>query len=627
MEPGPSLGHPSTPSHRDCGLADQGPLPRPGRRHGRRAEVARRFMNQANAQPGQAALAAAELEATQLQLQLLQEELDETNRGVLALYAELDKQAEQLRIASQRSESKFLTIYSQAPSGIALVNDAGLVIDANPAMLKLLSRTFDEVAGHQLSGFAPSEWAHSIDAFSAHTETTPVAQQLPMFRPDGSLVYLEWNVSAQIEPGTTMVVATDVSARVELERQRIERLDSERVARGEAEQINRMKDDFIAVLSHELRTPLNAILNWAHVLRKRGGTEETMKGVAAIERNGKTQGRMISDLLDMSRLNMGKLPMLFAWIDPEEEITSAVNALRPSFEEKSVQVEIRAHPPYRAISADASRMQQVIWNLITNAIKFSAHGGKVVVALEEEALGLRILVIDAGQGISAEFLPFVFDRFAQSNAATNRHLGGLGLGLSIVKQLVEAHGGQVSVRSEGLGKGATFELWLPTDTGQAELDALANTDSNVLDPMDQSHSLSGLKLLVVDDDMDANTMLQIILRDKGATVSAAFGVTEALELLKVVQPDLLISDIGMAGRDGYDLISEIRRLESELFKQSGERQRLAAIALTSFTREQDKQQALRAGFDTHCSKPLMPLNLMQEILHLLRDGHRAAKPV
>lgn len=568
----------------------------------------------------------AELEVARQQLQLLQDELDETNRGVLALYAELDVQAEQLRIASQRSESKFLTIYAQAPSGIALVNDAGLVIDANPAMLKLLSRTFEEVVNHQLSGFAPSEWAHSIDAFSAHTETAPVAQQLPMFRPDGSLVYLEWNVSAQIEPGTTMVVATDVSARIELERQRIERLDSERVARGEAEQINRMKDDFIAVLSHELRTPLNAILNWAHVLRKRGGTEETMKGIAAIERNGKTQGRMISDLLDMSRLNMGKLPMSFAMIDPEEEITSAVNALRPSFEEKSVQIEIRSSPPYRAISVDASRMQQVIWNLVSNAIKFSAPGGKVVVALEEEALGLRVLVVDAGQGISPEFLPFVFDRFAQSNAASNRHLGGLGLGLAIVKQLVEAHGGEVSVRSEGLGKGTTFELWLPTGTGQAERDHSADLDGCLLEPIDQGHSLSGLNILVVDDDKDANAMLQIILQDKGATVSTAFGVTEALALLKVAQPDLLISDIGMADRDGHDLIREVRRLESALFEQSGERRRLAAIALTSFTRERDKQQALQAGFDTHCAKPLTPLNLMQDILHLLRDVRAAPPP-
>ncbi len=580
--------------------------------------------NQSDAQPSPSALALTELELAKQQLALLQDELDETNRGVLALYAELDIQAEQLRIASQRSESKFLTIYSQAPSGIALVSDAGLVMDANPAMLKLLSRTFEEVVNCQLSGFAPSEWAHSIDAFSEHAETSPAAQQLPMFRPDGSLIYLEWNVSAQIEPGVTMVVATDVSARVELEKQRVERLESEQVARAEAEQINRMKDDFIAILSHELRTPLSAILSWAHVLRKRGGAEETMKGIAAIERNGKTQARIISDLLDMSRLNMGKLPMLFAWIDPAEEITSAVNSLRPAFEDKAVQIEFRTQAAYRAISADSSRMQQVIWNLLTNAIKFSAHGGKVIVALEEEALGLRVLVIDAGQGISAEFLPFVFDRFAQSDAATNRYRGGLGLGLAIVKQLVEAHGGDVSVRSEGLGKGATFELWLPTDTGQPAEDVSDDVDSELLDPMDQSHSLLGFKILVVDDDADANAMLQIILRDRGAVVSAAFSVGEALERLKVFQPDALISDIGMPGQDGYDLISEIRRIESDRFKDTGEQRRLPAIALTSFGREQDKQQALRAGFDVHCAKPLKPLNLMQEILQLLRDGQQGA---
>jgi PAS domain S-box-containing protein len=549
---------------------------------------------------------------------LLQEELEETNRGVVALYAELDKQAEQLRDASHLSESKFRTIYAQAPSGIVLLDRDGIVVGANPAMLAMLMLDVDEVVGRPLGSFASSDWDGRIDSLFAQTDIPSKSQDVPMRRRNGETIYLECSVASKIEPGVSMVVATDVSERRHLEQRRLQWLERERVARVEAEQVSRLKDDFIAILSHELRTPLNAILSWAHVLRMRGGTEEAMRGLAAIERNGKTQARMISDLLDMSRLNMGKLPLNFSSIAPAEEISSAVSAMQPSLDEKSILVDLHLAPAYRRIDADASRLQQVIWNLLSNAIKFSPKGSTIHIRPVEDDAGLGVSITDTGTGIEAEFLPFVFDRFAQSDAPSNRHRGGLGLGLAIVKQLVEAHGGTIAVRSKGLGHGSTFNFWLPKaqgrtgdsdmeDAGLADLDSVQTSDL----------PLAGLDLVIVDDDREASAMLKIILGDRGAVVRCASSAQEALFLLDEQAPDVLISDIGMPDKDGYELIREVRQKEASLPEPTGERSRIAAIALTSFSRPQDSELALSCGFDVHCAKPLKPLNLLQQILALV----------
>ena len=518
--------------------------------------------------------------------------------------------------AMRRSESKFRAIYAQAQAGIGLLDAQGVLLDANPALLKMLGRDEAQALGTPLSAFAPPEWARRI----ADLGTVPAAPlEAPVRRPDGSLAYFEWSVTPHIEPGVTLVMATDISQRMALEQQRQELLDRERVARGEAEQVSRLKDDFIAVLSHELRTPLNAILSWTHVLLQRGGNNpELLRGLAAIERNGVTQARMIADLLDMSRLNLGKLPLLFLPIDPVDEIVGSVNAIRPA--EGGPQIDIELSPPYRSLRADASRLQQVIWNLLSNAIKFSPAGGRVVVALIQEDDGLRIRVTDEGQGIAPAFLPFVFDRFAQSDAASNRQRGGLGLGLSIVKQLVEAHGGTVSAHSAGLGQGAAFDVWLPTDPTHAGREEFEDSTHGAEAPAEKQSSLAGLRLLIVDDDPDASAMLRIILSDSGATVQAAADVAGALALLASQPFDALVSDIGMAGQDGYDLVSELRRREASAVPK----RHLPAIALTSFTRDQDRAQALAAGFDAHCGKPLRPLNLIQQIRVLLdgRSGRR-----
>jgi hypothetical protein len=552
------------------------------------------------------------------QLLLLQQELEETNRGVVALYAELDQQAEQLQEASQLSESKFRTIYAQAPSGIVLLDRDGVIVGANPALLAMLLREVDQVVGHPFSSFASREWAERIDALLAPADIPSKSQDVPMQRSDGETIYLECSVASKIEPGVSMVVATDVSERRHLEQRRLQWIERERVARVEAEQVSRMKDDFIAILSHELRTPLNAILSWAHVLRMRGGTDEAMRGLAAIERNGKTQARMISDLLDMSRLNLGKLPLTFSMIDPAEEISSAVSAMQPSLDEKSIEVDLPLAPAYRRIEADASRLQQVIWNLLSNAIKFSPKGSVIRIRIVEEDAGLSLSITDAGTGIGADFLPFVFDRFAQSDAPSNRHRGGLGLGLSIVKQLVDAHGGTVSVHSAGLGHGSTFVVWLPGAQGRTGIEDSTDAGLIELDPIQTSElPLDGLDLVVVDDDREASAMLKIILGDRGAVVRCASSGEEALSLLEEQWPDALISDIGMPDQDGYDLIREVRQRELLRAPAPHVRSRVAAIALTSFSRDQDRDLALACGFDAHCAKPLKPLNLVQQILTLV----------
>ena len=553
----------------------------------------------------------AELADRAAMVQALQEELDETNRGVLALYAELDDQAEQLRIASQRSENKFQALYALAPNGIALLDDAGRIVEANTALVQLLTMVDVDIVGRALDEYVPAEFRDRVRAFCAPLPGSLKAHEVPIARPDGSLTYVEWNVSAQIEPGRTMVVATDVSQRVELEQSRLRWLDRERAARGDAEQGSRMKDDFIAVLAHELRAPLNAIMGWAQVLHKRGGTDDAMRAVAAIDRSCRTQARMIADLLDMSRLNMGKLAMTFERVQPLAEVRAAVDAMKTALEQKAIVLEFHAPDDYGDVRADASRLQQVIWNLLSNAIKFSPHGGHVVISLTQDDTGLCIRVRDAGQGIAADFLPNVFDRFAQSDAASNRHRGGLGLGLAIVKQIVDAHDGRISVHSDGPGQGTTFAVWLPVshawfaEQGQTQADG--------------DHPLANLHLLIVDDDPEALAMLRVVLVDRGASVDSAAGAVEALERIKARLPDLMISDIGMPGIDGYELLRRLRATPADGADGIPGAATLPAIALSSFSREADREQAALAGFDAHCAKPMQPLTLTREIVRLVSE--------
>ena len=344
----------------------------------------------------------------------------------------------------------------------------------------------------------------------------------------------------------------------------------EQAARKDAEFANRAKDMFLATLSHEMRTPLNAIVGWLNVLRLPGNNEANLaEGLDVIERNTKAQVQLIEDVLDVSRIVSGKLRLDIAECDLIQTINAAIDVVRPTADARDITFDVQLDPAAARASCDATRIQQVVWNLLTNAIKFSHKGGTIRVTLDRERSGVRIAVSDNGQGISPDFLPYVFDRFRQADNSTRRQFGGLGLGLSIVKHLAEMHGGTVEAHSAGEGQGATFVVRLPiravlVDEVETEEASTASDsehpDSSRLPPV----RLDGLHVLVVDDEADARRMLTKVLEGVGARVTTAASAAEALVALAAATenndgPDVLVSDVGMPGQDGYDLIREVRK--------------------------------------------------------------------
>lgn len=509
----------------------------------------------------------------------------------------------------RRSEQRFRAIYDQAQSGIALVDASGCFVDANPAMLQLLRRPLDQLLGTDIVSLAPPEWRERVgQTFSGGPTDAPWRGEFPLLASDGTPIHLEWNVSAHVEPGLRVAIAIDVSERYELDRRRREVLEREQAARVEAERHSRTKDDFVAVLSHELRTPLNAILGWAHILKRRGITPDGMRGIEAIERNAKTQARIISDILDVSRINSGKLRLDREWADPSELVIGAIDSLAGSIADRKVVVEADTADAFQPAFLDPARFQQIFWNLMTNALKFSPEGGRVLVTLRRNADRLVLEVRDFGQGIKQEFIPHLFERFTQSDSPGNRTHGGLGLGLSIVKHLVDLHGGTVDARSAGPGTGTTMRVDLPVEvSGNSVLDEADGERPPEPDDIDVQ-ALHGVDVLLVEDDLEACEMLTVVLADRGAKVRLAHDVDQALAALSKAWPDVVVSDIGLPGRDGYELVRVLRQMEQQ---RGGHR--LPVIALTAFTRNDDRVKTLEAGFDLHLGKPLKPHLLLQAI--------------
>jgi len=387
-------------------------------------------------------------------------------------------------------------------------------------------------------------------------------------------------------------------------------LDSEREARAEAERTNQLKDEFLTTLSHELRTPLSAILGWAQVLRR--GTRDQAdlhRGLHSIERNARAQAQLIEDLLDMSRITSDKVMLDMQTIVPASVIASAIETLRPAADAKHITLNTIIAPDAGTIIGDPGRMQQVIWNLLSNALKFTPQGGQVTISVRRDSSYLTISVADNGIGIEAGFLPYVFDRFRQADASTTRKHGGLGLGLAIVKHLVEQHGGTVTASSAGEMQGATFTVRLPLSR-QAGSEAAhkagpASSDTGLCD-------LSGIKVLLVDDEADARELAERILRGSHAEVCSAANAAQALQLMSSERPDVLVSDIGMPDIDGLELLALIRALGPA---QGGA---LPALALTAFARPQDRQRALEGSFQAYASKPLDPSALLATVAQLAK---------
>jgi signal transduction histidine kinase len=385
-------------------------------------------------------------------------------------------------------------------------------------------------------------------------------------------------------------------------------LTAERSAREEAERVSHLKDEFLATLSHELRTPLNAISGWAQLLKMDCGDPQTVsEGIDVIDRNVRVQTQLIEDLLDMSRIISGKVRLDIRSVDLSEIIDNAIESVKPAANARGVRIEKIVHPLSELVNGDAGRLQQVIWNLLTNATKFSSDGGTIQVLLERVKSNMEVSVRDEGEGIEPAFLPYLFDRFSQADASTTRNHGGLGLGLSIVKNLIELHGGSVEAYSDGKGTGSKFTIAIPIRWQRAEkADVVRSRGNSSLKAFQCDAKLTGLKVLVVDDESDAREVVKRFLIQCGAVPTAAGSANAAVALLKDLRPDVIISDLGMPGRDGFDLIRELRA--------SGVT--TPALALTAFARSDDRVRAIEAGFQSHLPKPVEAMELVNTVARL-----------
>ncbi|WP_445172462.1 response regulator [Microcoleus sp.] len=528
---------------------------------------------------------------------------------------EVKQQATQLAAVNtelSKSEERFRTLCACSPLGIYVADVEGRCTYINPRCQAICGLSLEEslaevwqrevhpedrdrVVADWLAWIKESqEYSNEFRLAGSKNVRWIHVQSSPMFSDLGKLIG---------HVGTVR----DITDRKQAEEER-GRLIREQVARQEAERANQMKDEFLAILSHELRTPLNAILGWSRLLRVKKFDEETIdKALETIERNAKSQAQLIEDILDVSRILRGKLNLNKHPIRLESVIELAIDSLQPLAEEKSIALELTSSPNVGQVIGDSDRLQQIVWNLLSNAIKFTPEEGKVEVRLESVGDEAQIEIIDSGIGIAPDFLPYVFDRFRQADSSTTRSYGGLGLGLAIVRHLVEQHGGKVYAENNP-GEGAKFTVTLPL----AQRNALADDDdwSELNDQAGTLPTLVNVQLLVVDDDDDTREFLIALLEEEGAMVRSASSVAEALAALDSSWPDVLLSDIGMPGADGYELIARVREME---VLRGG---MMPAIALTAYARESERQQALEAGFQMHLSKPVEVPQLIAGIANL-----------
>ncbi len=519
------------------------------------------------------------------------------------------KQVEQ---ALRESESRFKRLVESNVIGCMFWDANGNIFDANDAFLQMVGYTREDLRAGKVNwkNMTPVEQLPLSEKAIAQMKQVGAADPLEKeyIRSDGSRVPILLGgvlLKGSQDKGVSFVL--DLSQQKQLENQLRQQAE-------QLEQANRVKDEFLAVLSHELRSPLNSILGWSKLLRSRKLDEATItRALETIERNATMQTQLIEDLLDVSRILQGKTSLNVCSVDLAWTIEAAIDTVRLSAQAKSIQLECLSELTASIVLGDPNRLQQVIWNLLSNAIKFTPSGGRVSIHLKHQGTQAQIQVSDTGKGISAEFLPHVFEYFRQADSSTTRTQGGLGLGLAIVRHLVELHGGTVLASSPGVGKGATFTVTLPLKIDPAQLKDAQQVllSGNGAQILNNPSVLEGKRVLVVDDDADTRDFYTTVLEECGACVIVAASVSEALEALKQQRPDVLVSDIGMPSEDGYTLISKVRALESE-----GE-EHIPAVALTAYAREVDRQKAIAAGFQEHLPKPVEPAELVAVVAHLV----------
>jgi PAS domain S-box-containing protein len=408
-------------------------------------------------------------------------------------------------------------------------------------------------------------------------------------------------------------IARDITERVRAEEERAFLLASERAARERAEAASRAKDEFVAMISHEIRSPLNAILGWAQMLRQGTLDKAAMaNALESIERNARAQAQLVSDLLDISRVITGKLRINARPVDITNSLESALESIRPAADAKQIDVDVETEPYATVVTGDADRLQQVFWNLLSNAVKFTPRGGRVEVRVARIDSQLEIRISDTGAGISVDFLPFMFERFTQADTTTARRHAGLGLGLAIVRHIIELHGGTVTAESEGVGKGATFRILLPVRALQvSHRDQETSSASASVHSLADDIALDRVRVMIVDDEAETRELLKIMLASHGAEVTVCASGVEALKQIGDWNPQLLVSDIGMPELDGYAFIRKVRALDSEA-------RDIPAIALTAYARAEDRMRALAAGFQMHVPKPVEASELVMVIASLVK---------
>lgn len=537
----------------------------------------------------------------------------------------------QVEAALREREGRFRVTANSAPVLIWIADEQKGGEWFNRTWLSFTGRTLEQERGEGwLEGIHPEDRQVLLDVYHTQFDARlPFETEYRLRRYDGDWRWVK--VSAQpLNAGPGNAFSGYIGSAIDItdlkqaaaERQRL--LESERGAREQAENESRLKDEFLATLSHELRTPLNAILGWCHLMMQASSRVDTAEGLRVIQRNAKAQAQLIEDLLDMSRVIAGKVRMEMQRVSLADVVTSAYETIRPAADAKEIHLLKRIDPDTKPlVLADANRLQQVFWNLLNNAVKFTPRGGTVEVMLTQTTDVLQVAVKDTGEGISPEFLPYVFHRFRQADGTTTRKHGGLGLGLSIVKHLVELHGGHVRVDSPGEGQGATFYVMLPAaaepaqaTAHDAQMPTAALLESRFLDHSQDGHSvpsLEGIRVLVVDDDHDGREFARQILTQHGAQVVLFSNATDALTSFIRVRPDVLLSDIGMPGTDGYELIRKVRQLS---IAEGGT---TPAIALTAFARAEDRRRAIAAGYHAHQSKPVDPEELVATVRSLARS--------
>ena len=552
--------------------------------------------------------------------------------GLLRGFAKVTRDLTQRREheeALRRSEERFrLLVEGVTDHAIFMLDPNGYIVTWNSGAERIKGYRADEIIGQHFSKFYPPDAVESRwpeHELQIATETGRFVEDGWRVRKNGERFWANVTITALRDRSGRLhgfaKLTRDLSERKRAETlvadgaQRDEMLEAERSARIAAQKAARVKDEFLATLSHELRTPLNSILGWTQILRRQvtPKPEDFQRGMEVIERNTRAQAQLIEDLLDLSRIMSGRIRLDVQQMPIVDVVRGAVDSAEPIAQTKGVRLESTLDPRCGNVSGDPGRLQQIIWNLLTNAIKFTPKGGNVRVLLQRVNAHVEVSVSDTGVGIPASFLPYVFDRFSQSDSSTTRSQGGLGLGLAISRQLVELHGGSIQAKSLGEGKGATFIVTLPLAV--PDTDAASSNRGQPAHPLREGQhalpKLAGVHALVVDDEADARDLIQRVLQEQGATVSAVASGADALRVMETSSPDVLVSDVGMPDLDGYQLMRRIRANERE-------GRRIPAVALTAFARSEDRKRALVAGYQAHVAKPVDTAELLIVIAGLVR---------